>query len=101
MVNILQILGYYELCIAILGTLCNLIIAYVSIKTKGNSTFVLLRYLAVNDALGLLFWNLNHFTTANFNLDLQNSIIYSCKIGSWIQFSSFQTSSWILVIILH
>ena len=98
MINILQILGYYAVCIAVLGTIGNMIIVYVSIKAnKSNSTFALFRYLALNDTLALYFWNMNHFIYSSFNLDIQSFNIYSCKIGSWIQFSSLQSSAWILV----
>ena len=98
MVDILQSLGFVSLCIAIFGTIGNFLIAYISVKTRSNSTFVLLRYLAINDALSLYFWNINHFIQSTFDIDIQNSNIYSCKMGSFIQFSSLQTSAWTLVI---
>ncbi len=98
MTNILQILGYYAFCIAVLGTISNMIIVYVSIQSKKtNSTFILFRYLAMNNTLALYFWNLNHFIYSSFNLDIQNINTYSCKIGNWIQFSSLQSSAWVLV----
>ena len=97
MTNALQILGYYALAIAFLGLLGNITIFVVSFKSKSNSMFVLFCFLSLNDALSLYFWNLNHFVYSSFNLDLQNFNIYSCKIGSWIQFSSLQSSAWILV----
>ena len=97
MVDALQVLGYYAIAIAFLGLLGNITIFVVSFKAKSNSMFVLFCFLSLNDALCLYFWNLNHFVYSSFNLDLQNFNIYSCKIGSWIQFSSLQSSAWILV----
>jgi hypothetical protein len=97
MVDALQILGYYALVIAFLGLLGNITIFLVSFKAKSSSMFVLFCFLSLNDALSLYFWNLNHFVYSSFNLDLQNFNIYSCKIGSWIQFSSLQSSAWTLV----
>ncbi len=98
MISILQGLGFYSFFILILGTIGNLIIAYVSIKsTKASSTFILFRYLAFSDTLCLYFWNLSHFIDSSFSLDIQNYNIYLCKFGSWIQFSSLQSSAWILV----
>ena len=97
MINALKILGYYSLIIALLGLFGNIIIFVVSFKSKTNSMFVLFCYLAISDTLSLLFWNLNHFIYSSFNLDIQNFNVYSCKIGSWIQFSSLQSSAWILV----
>ena len=98
MVDVLQILGYFSLFLVISGAIGNTIIGLVSIKSKSNSTFVLFRYLAFSDTLSLFFWNLNHYTESNFHINIQNINIYLCKIGSWIQFSSLQSSAWILVI---
>ena len=97
MPDALQIIGYYALILAMLGTLANAAIIYVTFRAKSSATFVLLRYLAVCDTLTLFFWNLNFFTKSNLNIDLENYNIYSCKIGNWIQFSSLQASAWTLV----
>ena len=98
MFNILKLLGYYAFILVIVGTVCNSMIAYVSIKSqKVNSTFVLFRYLALNNILALYFWNLSHFIDSSFGLDIQNYNFYLCKFGSWIQLSSLQGSAWILV----
>ena len=95
--NALTILGYYALGIAFIGLLGNATIFVICFRAKSNSMFVLLCYLAFSDTLCLYFWNLNHFITSSFNIDIQNFNIISCKIGSWIQFSSLQSSAWILV----
>ena len=98
MIGVLQVLGYYAVCITILGTIGNITIAYVSIVSKKkNSAIILFRYLALNDTLALYFWNLNHFIYSSFNLDIQSISLLWCKIGNWIQFSSLQSSAWILV----
>ena len=97
MFNVLALLGSYALFLVISGTLGNLVTIYVSVKShKINSTFLLFRYLAVNNALSLYWWNLSHFT-AIINLNLQDFNLHLCKFGSWIQFSSLQSSAWILV----
>ena len=99
MVDIHQALGYYAFCIAVFGTIGNSIIAYVSIKSqKTNSTFVLFRYLAFSDTLTLYFWNIGHFISSSFGLDIENFNLYLCKFGNWIQYSSLQSSAWILVL---
>ena len=97
MFDALQLLGYYALILVILGTIGNAIILYVSFRIKASSIFVLFRYLAICDTLALYFWNLNIFTYSVLNLDLQNYNMNSCKFGNWIQFSSLQSSAWILV----
>ena len=97
MFDALQLLGYYALILVILGTIGNAIILYVSFRIKASSIFVLFRYLAICDTMALYFWNLNIFTYSVLNLDLQNYNMNSCKFGNWIQFSSLQSSAWILV----
>lgn len=97
MKQLLDILGYIALILTFSGTICNLAIAYVSIKSKSNSTIVLLRYLAFSDMCSLYFWNLSHFIEAIFGIDIQNFSLIGCKFGSWIQYSSLQSSAWTLV----
>ena len=98
MVDILKIFGHYAMILLVIGTIGNCIIVYVSNKSqKISSTFVLFRYLALNNAFTLYYWNLSHFIHSNFNFDIQNFNIYVCKFGSWIQYSSLQSSAWILV----
>ena len=97
MIETLKILGYYSFAITIIGTLGNLIILFVSLRTKSNSMFTLLRYLALNDAVSLYFWNLSHFIESSFEIDIQNYNLYLCKFGTWIQYSSLQSSVWTLV----
>ena len=97
MENVLKMLGYFALMLTTFGTIGNLIIAYVSFIARSDSTLVLFRYLALNNVLALYFWNINHFTVSNLNLNIQNYSIFSCKFGNWIQFSSLQSSAWLLV----
>jgi hypothetical protein len=99
MLDFLKILGCYSLGLAIFGTIGNLIIFYVSLKTSKNSTFILLRYLAISDVIALYFWNLNDFSISILNFDLENHSLFLCRFGSWIQFSSLQSSAWIIVIL--
>ena len=97
MIDTLKILGYYSLVLVVLGTLGNLIIMFVSIKTNTHAMFALFGYLAFSDMLSLYFWNLSHFIYSSFDIDIQNFNVYMCKFGTWIQYSSLQSSAWILV----
>ena len=99
MLDFLKILGCYSLGLAIFGTIGNLIIFYVSLRTSKNSTFILLRYLAISDIIALYFWNLNDFSISILDFDLENYSLFFCRFGSWIQFSSLQSSAWLLVIL--
>ena len=97
MFDFLQIFGYYSLLLAVFGIVGNLLIIYVCVKAKRNSLFVLIKYKAFNDIVCLFDWNISHFSETILNCDLQNSSLMQCKLGSWLQFSSLQTSAWILV----
>ena len=98
MFDTLQIPGYYAIVILILGTASNVIMFYISIRIKHNSIFVLFRYLAFFDTIALYYWNLHYFTLSVLGFDLKSHSMNTCKYGSWIQYSSLQSSAWILVI---
>ena len=95
----LQIESFCPLFLLIFGTIGNVfvVIACWSIK---EPAFIFIRFMACTDITALYFWNLNHFLTFMFNLDLQNYSYFSCKFGDWVQFSSLQYSAWILVIFI-
>jgi hypothetical protein len=97
MTNILNILGYYAISLPFFGLIGNSIIFMACLRDKQNSMFVLLCFLSVSDFLSLIFWNVKHFAYSTFQYDIQSINVYSCKIGNWIQFSSLQSSAWILV----
>ena len=92
----LSIFGCYPLVIILLGVIGNIITINVCFKTKKNPTFILIQYLSANNIISLFYWNLSHFTML-LNFDLINYSMFVCKVGGWIQFSSLQTSAWILV----
>lgn len=99
MSSTLQILGAYSLIIIILGTFGNILTIYVCSKSKNNPTFVLLQYLAANNLISLFYWNLSHFTET-IHFDITSYSMFGCKVGAWTQFSSLQTSAWILVFMI-
>ena len=98
MFDTLEIPGYYAIVNIVLGTASNLIMFYISIRIKNNSIFVLFRYLAFCDIVSLYFWNLHIFTLTVLGFDLKSSSLNTCKYGSWIQYSTLQSSAWIIVI---
>ena len=98
MFDTLQIPGYYAIVMFILGTASNVFMFYVCMRIKQNSIFVLFRYMAFFDTLALYYWNLHTFTLPVLGFDLNSYSVITCKYGSWIQYSSLQSSAWILVI---
>ena len=93
----LKILAVYAIILTLFGTLANFLSCYLCSRLNRSKTFVFLTFLFFNDAFTLYFWNLNHFTTTFFGLDIQNYNIWLCKFGQFVQFNSLQTSAWILV----
>jgi hypothetical protein len=95
--TIVEILSAYALFLVVFGTIGNFLVFLTSIRLRHTSTFIFMAFMAISDTLTLYFWNLNHFTSTFFNLDIENTLVINCRIGNFIQFSSFQSSSWLLV----
>ena len=92
-----QILAGYAVFVMIFGALACLVSFLVCIKIKNNNTFIFLTYLSAVNVFTLYNWNLNAFFAIFYNIDFQNLHIFFCKMGDFIQFSSLQASSWLLV----
>lgn len=93
-----KILAGYSLFLVLFGTIGNLIVFVVSIRLRRITTFVFIAFLAVSDTFTLYYWNLNHFIYTFLGYDIENDTIVGCKLGNFVQFSSLEISSWLLVI---
>ena len=95
---IFKILGIYSLMLAILGIFFDFLGALVCHRIKNNSTFAFYKYGNLIAMFSFVYWNLNYFDLAfeviRFDVD-QNT--WFCRIGSFVQFTSLQASSWIHV----
>ena len=94
---LLEILAYYSLFLVVAGTIGNFATFIVCYRLRSTTTFVFLMVSSVVDAIALYFWNANHFTSVIVNTDLQNLNRLSCKLGMFVQFTSLQSSAWLLV----
>ena len=97
MVNPIEILGFYPLWLLLSGTIGNLITVRICYTQRKNTTFVFLMFITLADMATLYFWNLVSFLNAYNIMDLINYSLYSCRIGTFIQFTSLQCSAWLLV----
>jgi hypothetical protein len=95
----LKILSAYALFLTVVGTFLNSISIFVCIRLRANKSFVFLSFLCVSDTIALYFWNLNHFTSGFFHINLIAINYWLCKFGQFVQFSSMQISAWLLVFI--
>lgn len=89
--------GMYALFLTIIGTIGNIIIFIVTSKLTKPNTFVYLRFLAISDILTLYYWNLDKFVLSFTRANYQNMSVAMCKIGNYIQYTTLQFSSWMLV----
>lgn len=94
---LMKIFGIYSLCLTIFGTIFNLASFYVCVRIKKNTTFTILRFLTIVDALSLYFWNLNHFLVPFVKISLLTTNLWLCRIGDFVQYSSLEMSAWLLV----
>ena len=97
MVNATEIVGFYPLWLILSGTIGNLISFCICYSLRKNTTFVFLMFITLADIATLYFWNIVSFLHAYDIMDLINYNLYSCRIGTFIQYSSLQSSAWLLV----
>jgi hypothetical protein len=96
---IFKIIAIYDACLILFGTLGNAFTFYVAFRNRKNTTFLFLMFLSISDCITLYWWNLNHFVRPYWDIDLQNSNYIYCKFMNFFQFTSFQLSGWMLVLI--
>nr|QVK45792.1 G protein-coupled receptor [Proales similis] len=93
-----SILAVYALLLNVIGTLSSVLSLYVCFKLRKVATFVFLAYLTVANVFSLYYWLLNKFFNNFFPFDLSNLSRWTCRLGSFVQFSSLQISAWTLVL---
>lgn len=82
--------------IGVLGNSASFLIFRFHKDINGISSMVYLSFIAITDTLSLFLWNLDHFTEINFHLSIENFSIVSCRIGVFIQYTSLQSSAFLL-----
>lgn len=97
-----RFIAYYPLFLLITGTILNLLTLIILCQStfhnkRKQSTIYYMRTIAVFDILMLYGWNLDHFLSNVFGLLLQRYSIISCKILSFLNYFSAQTSAWLRV----
>jgi len=96
------IIAYYPLFLVIIGTILNLftfIILCQSTFTNNKKlpTIYYMRAIAIFDILMLYGWNLDHYVLNVYGLLLQRYSIVLCKILSFLNYFSAQSSAWLRV----
>ena len=96
-----KITGSYNLLLIIVSCVLNPMVFFICVKSKrlrSTSTFKLLAIGAINDFICNLPWNQEAFTNSFFNLQSPYLSLFYCRwISVFLQFSSFEMTSWLLV----
>ena len=89
----------YSVVVAGLGTIGNLMAMYVCLRKnlRKTPTFVFIAFVLPMDTLSLFFWNFNNFYTTFFNFLPVNNNLKTCKIVTFLQMFSLQSSAYLLV----
>lgn len=93
------LISYISLAIIAIGLIGNSVsfILFRFDKDLRKISFsIYLSFLAITDTFSLFEWNLNHFLKPNFGIDIQNLSIFSCKLTSFLQLFSLQSSAYLL-----
>ena len=79
-----------------IGIVFNTIMGLILLKNKEAkkvNCFLYLAVIALFDTLSLFTWNLDEFLRPNYNFEIENLNIHTCRIFLYIQFVSLQVGS--------
>ena len=82
--------------LAFIGNGLAFLIFRTNTEMRKSSTITFLSFVAILDILSLFDWNLSNFLFPYFSIKLEDLNIVSCKIFSFIQFFSSESSAIIL-----
>ena len=96
-----RVIGAYALFILIFGTIGNIITSLICFRKRLRKTtfFCFMSIISILDIFSLYTWNLSSFLIPYFNIMHDFSSVPWCKISSFMQFFSLQSSAWLLVIL--
>ena len=90
--------GVYSLGLGVFGSIGNILIFLTCVlRLRSQVSFVFMAYLAATDFVSLYGWNLAHFVDAFFEPGLLRNTVMKCRVLSFFQYSSMQSSAWLLV----
>jgi hypothetical protein len=93
------LLSIYNATIAVLGTIGNLFCFIICTRKRLRliPTFIFMSFMVITDTFALYEWNLNNFFLTFFGSAIGDFSEASCKMTSFLQFFSSQTSAYLLV----
>jgi hypothetical protein len=94
-----KIFGAYSMFLLVAGKICCILGFIVCNRIPTNNTFIFLSFMSVANAFALYTWNLYHFLTIYYGINVSNINLLCCKAGYFVQYTSLQIVSWFLVLI--
>ncbi len=97
------LLAIYSVLLSVFGTIGNLLTFLVTIRARLRilPTYIFISFMMLVDTLSLHFWNYTQLLVMLFNRPMSEINLATCKITSFLQFFSLQTSAFLLVISLY
>jgi hypothetical protein len=93
------ILSIYSILIAVFGSIGNILTFSIcmSKNLRKIPTFIFIGFMALIDILSLSMWNFNELLLTFYGLTIGDFNHLACKITSFLQLFSLQTSAFLLV----
>lgn len=96
-----KIFATYNLFLLIVTFILNPLVFLICVKSqklRSTSTFKLLAFSSINDILVCIAWNFECFTNAFFSLEYYYRSLFYCRwISVFLQFTTLEIESWMLV----
>lgn len=96
-----KILAVYTLILIVASVILNPLVLFICLKSKklrSTNTFKLLAFAAINDLLVCLAWDQESFTNTFFQLYPYFKSLFYCRwISVFLQFTTNEIESWMLV----
>lgn len=96
-----KIFAIYNLVLVVATFILNPLVLFICVRSKklrSTSTFKLLAFSSINDILVCLAWNQECFTNTFFNLYYYFRSLFYCRwISVFLQFTTLEIESWMLV----
>ena len=94
-----QVFNGYGIVVVVFGTIGNIFGAIICLQKRLRKipTFVFLAFLQLVDVTTIYFWNINGFGSTFYSYRPFDSPEQVLKVTTWIQLSSYEASSWLLI----
>ena len=92
LIKVLSYFPWFILVVGVIGNLCAFLIFTFNKNMNRMSSMTYLSFISIADTFSLFVWNLDHFFLPNYAFKLENLGVVSCKVLSFIQFTSLQLS---------